>query len=174
MQPVQRIRCRGHGGVAAEGSVGGLQVVVNGLGHPDHRHPLFRGETVGDFQAAVASYGDMAGKTHAGKGLHDPVGNIAKLHLAGQVFHRHGKGVALVGGAEDGAAGGGDVLDDFRGEADKFVRVEQTLVAAVTAVYLPAPVVGGFGYGVNDGVESGGIAAAGGYDDFFHLLGLVQ
>ena len=69
--------------------------------------------------------------------------------------------IAPVGGAEDGAAEVGDAADVLGAEAHHTVEGEQSFVAALDPVDLPAPVVGGQHHRADDGIESGGVAAAG-------------
>ena len=107
------------------------------LGHADHRHS-FLGKTVGDLEAAVAAHGDVAEEAHSFEIIQDFIGDVNDLDLPGKVFHRFGEGVALVGGAEDGAALGEDALHVLRVQANEVVLVEQSAVAGAAAVDLPA------------------------------------
>jgi hypothetical protein len=54
---VDRVGCRGDGGIEAEGDVGGRQIVVDGLGHGHDLHALVK-EFERDLLRAVATHGD--------------------------------------------------------------------------------------------------------------------
>ena len=73
--------------------------------------------------------------------------------------------VAAVGGAEDGAAEVGDAADGGGIQRHDPVVAEQAAEPAPDAVALPAALVRGEHHGPDDGVEPGGVAAAGGDGD---------
>ncbi len=104
MQLVNRLSGGGYGSITAKGTLCGQEVVVDGFGNTYNRH-AFLCKTMRNLKATVTTHGNMAEKTHTGKILNHSVGNIADLKLTGQVLNRHGKGVAFVGRAKDGAAG---------------------------------------------------------------------
>ena len=134
------------------------------LGTPTTGSPFFQ-QVVRDLQAAVAADGDQRVEA-AGAERRDQV--VGAVHL-GRGPSGCGVGpaerIAPVGGAEDGAAEMGDAADVRRGERHDAVVAEQAAVAALDAVALPAALVGGEHHGPDDGVESRGVAAAGGDGD---------
>ena len=57
VQPVDGLGGHGHGSVKAKGVVGGVDVIIDGLGHPDDRNPIIR-KPLRPFERALAADGD--------------------------------------------------------------------------------------------------------------------
>ena len=147
-------------GVKSEGDLGGGEIVVDGFRNADDLH-AFEEEFVGDFHGAIATDGDDGVNAEFGGIGEDLVGDVAgDLHavLDGFVL----KGIAAVGGAEDGAAAREDSADVFESEFSGTIGPDETVEAVGDAD--DSPLVfedGGFDGGADDGVEAGGVTAAG-------------
>ena len=155
-----------HGGVEAEGDVGAVDVVVDGLGQADDVQTLL-GEEVGRLVGAVAAeaeqtveLGVLVGLFH-GRDLVD----LVLFHHAHQL-----EGGAL--GAEDGAAQRQDAAEIVL--AHLLVFAGDEAVVAVQDAHdldvLAEPCIQGFGHAADGGVQAGTVAA-GGQDTntFFHI-----
>ncbi len=113
LQPVYGLGGDAHGGVEAEGAVGGRDVVVDGLGDADDGHTRVR-QHPGGREGALAADRDQC--VHA----------VTAAQL-GAVLRRFAQPVALQpGGAEDGAAAGEDAADRVEVEGAE-VAVEEAL-----------------------------------------------
>ncbi len=152
VQPVDRLGGDGHRGVEAEGVVGGVQVVVDGLRHADHLHALAvqRG---GHAERVLAADGDQGVHPEVRQVLLDPRHAALDLHRVG------------AGGAEDRAAAGQDAahgLDLERpGQA-----LERTAPAVAEADELVAVLLDAFAdHRPDDGVQAGAVAPAGEHSD---------
>ena len=77
------------------------------------------------------------------------------------------KRIAAVDGAEDRAAEPEDAGDVARRQQPRLFRIDQAVEAVLEADDLDAGVVGRLDDGADDGVEAGGVAAAGEHADFF-------
>src|SRR6202034_2053705 len=101
VQPVDGLHRDVHRGVEAERVVGGAQVIVDGLGHADHLHPLLV-QPGGDTQSVLPADRDQRIHAQAGQVVLDPV----------QAGPASGRGALAQGvgarRAEDGAAAGQD------------------------------------------------------------------
>ena len=155
-----------HGGVEAEGDVGAVDVVVDGLGQADDVQTLL-GEEVGRLVGAVAAeaeqtveLGVLVGLFH-GRDLVD----LVLFHHAHQL-----EGGAL--GSEDGAAQRQDAAEIVL--AHLLVFAGDEAVVAVQDAHdldvLAEPSIQGFGHAADGGVQAGTVAA-GGQDTntFFHI-----
>lgn len=164
-------RC-GDGGVKTEGTVRGLQIIINGFGNADNRHTHFS-ETMRYFQTPVPADSDMTAKAHAFECGHHLVRDIHQLFLVGKILHGHGKGISLIRCAEDRAAGGGDAFNIRGHQADHLIPVQKSPVAVPTAVDLPAEFGCGLHYRKNHRVQAGRISPACGNHYFTHYIHLV-
>jgi hypothetical protein len=165
VQAVQAFGGKGHGGVEAESGEGLVQVVVDGLGHADHPQALLV-QRVGNRQRAVAADGDQRIELLHRKVVEDFPRAVHVLGSAVGHLHREMQRVALVGGAQDGAAQVGDTTHPVLGEAEHpalgVALGEQDAVEAVPdAITLPAPVDRGNDDRADHRIETGGVAPAG-------------
>ena len=160
VQLVDRLGGGADGGIEAEGLLGALHVVVDRLGHADHGQSL-PGQVPRDLHAAVAANGDERVESARAERRDQLVGAVGLPARPIGVGDDVAEWIALVGGAEDGAAEMHDAADVLGSEAHHAVEREQPFVTALDPVYLPAPVMGGEHDGPDDGIESGGVAAAG-------------
>ena len=167
VNPVDHLGGNVHGGVEAEGHVGAVNIVVNGLGQADDVQPLLA-EQVGGFVGAVAAQGEQAVQLqvliillHGGDLVH-----LVVPHHTHQL-----EGGAL--GAEDGAA--------HRQNTGKFVwlhhpriAVDQAVIAVGDAYDLHIvahALIQRLGHAAQGGVQAGAVAA--GSKDaytFFHTF----
>ena len=115
VQPVDRLHGDVHGRVEAEGVVGGAQVVVDGLRHPDDGNPLLA-EHGGDAEGVLAADDDQRVDAEAGQVVLDPLDAVA---AAARALQRVGPGRA-----EDRAAERQDAADrlDVQGHRVAFER----------------------------------------------------
>ena len=160
VQFIDRLRRCGHRRVEAEGDDRAGQVVIDRLGHAHHRHP-HPGEAVGDTQGAVAADGDQDVQAQAPEVAEDPCGDIPNLGLADGVLDRHRERIPLVRRAEDRAAQRDDACHFLRRQPGDLIGIQQAVITGMDAVNLPAAAVGCHRHGIDDGVESGCIPAAG-------------
>ena len=165
VQAVQALGGKAHGGVKTKGGEGFVQVVVNGLGHAHHAQ-AFLVQGVGNGERTIPANGHQGVNFVGGKVFQD----VARaVHLTdAAVGHFDGKvqRVALVGGAQNGAATVADAAHGVARQAGHAaLRValgkQNAVEPVMNAVALPAPVVGGNGHGLNDGIKARGIATAG-------------
>ena len=163
VQAVEALGGKAHGRVEAEGGVGLVQVVVDGLGHAHHPEALL-GQGVGDGEGAIPADGHQGVQLPAAEVLQDL---IRAVHFPqGAVGHPDGEvqGVALVCGAKDGAAQVGDAPHPLPGELEHAplgvaLGEQDAVVALVDPVDLPAQVGGRDDRGPDDGVEARRVAA---------------
>ena len=155
-----------HSGVEAEGDVGAVDVVVDGLGQTDDVQPLLR-EEVGGLVGAVAAEAEQAVQLGVLVGLFHG-GDLVDLVL---FHHAHElEGGAL--GAEDGAAQRQDAAEIVLGHL--LVIAGDEAVVAVEDAHdldvLAEPCIQGLCHAADGGVQAGTVAA-GGQDanTFFHL-----
>jgi hypothetical protein len=138
------------------------------LGTPTTRSPS--GQRVGDGERAVAADGHQGVEFLHREVLQDLVRAVHVLDAAVRHLHREVQRIALVRGAQDGAAQVGDAAHPVAGEAEHaavgVALGEQDAVEAVAnAVALPAAVDRGHDDGADDGVEARGVAPAGAHGD---------
>ena len=133
------------------------------FGHADDGDAL-QVELVRDAERAVAADDDQRVQPHLVERLDHPI-RVVDLALGrvDRVLER----VAVVGGAEDGAAQPQDAGDVLRRQRPRPRRVEQAVEAVFEADDLDAGVERGLDDGADDGVEAGGIAAAGEHANTF-------
>ena len=145
------------GGLEAEGLVGAVDVVVDGLGQGDDVHPRVL-EQLGALLGAVAAQDHQAVQIQAVVGVqhggHHVVAVLVHNGLAGDVL--------LAGGAQDGAALGDDA-GEVTGLHKFVVPLHQTPVAVVHAEDLDIVHVleQGFTHAPDGGVEPLAVTAAG-------------
>jgi hypothetical protein len=172
VQLVERLDHGAHRGVEAERVDRARDVVVDRLRHAHHVHPA-PDELLGDLERAVAADRDDRVDAERARVGHQLVGavdvDVAAVGLAHRVVER----AAAVGRAEDGAAQVGDAAHRLGGERDDLVLAEEARVAALDAEHVPAARVGGEDGGADDGVQPGGVAAAGGESDA-HRMGSAR
>ena len=152
-----------HGALEAEGHVGAVDVVVDGLGQVDDVEALFAQE-VGRLLRAVAAEDDQTVQTQLVVVL------LHGLDLVQTLFVRHAHHLeGLAGGAQYGAALGEDAGKVARGQ-HAVVAIDQALVAVHEAVDLKLGevVAQALHHAAHGGVERLAIAAAGQKSDPFH------
>jgi hypothetical protein len=98
--------------------------------------------------------------------LQDFARKIHVLRRAIGHFHREMQGIALVGGAQDGAAQVSDATHPFPGEAEHAtIRIafgkKNAVEAFANAVAFPTAIGGGNRHRPDHGIETRGVAAAG-------------
>ncbi len=169
VQTVDRLGGDADRRIETEGDDGAPHVVVDGLGHADHRHAFF-GEAVGDLQATVAADGHQRIEAQPAEVVHHLVRQIALFPFAGRVADRHHEGVSLIGGPQDGATDAGDAVHLLRCQVDDLIGVQQAGIATFDAVNFPLPIVGGHGDRLDDGVQARRVATAGIDADLHSLL----
>ena len=165
VQAVQAFGGKRHGGVKAKGGEGFVQVVVNRLGHAHHAQ-AFVVQRIGNGERAVATHRHQRINALALEIAQDVIGAVHFFDTAVFLRHRKAERVALVGGAQNGAAQVGNAAHIVAGEgAHPAVRVALGLQDAVEAVAdahtFPSAQGGGQHRGADHRVESGGVAAAG-------------
>ena len=160
-----------HGGVEAEGHVGAVDIVIDGLGQADDVQALLREQVCG-FVGAIAAQaqqavqlGFLVGLFHGGDFI-----NVVVLHHA-----HHFKGGAL--GAQNGAAQRQDAAEVVLTHLF-VIAVDETAVAVQDAHDLHILAHAGiqrFGYAADGGVQTRTITA-GGQDSntFFHSKALFH
>ena len=155
-----------HGGMEAEGDIGAVDVVINGLGQADDVQPLLR-EEVGGLVGAVAAQAEQAVQ------LRVLVGLFHGRDLVDLVLFHHPhqlEGGAL--GAQDGAAQGQDAPEVVLGHL-LVLAVDEAVVAVQDAhdLHIIAhPGIQGLCHAADRCVQARAVAA-GGQDanTFFHL-----
>ena len=154
VQPVDGVRGDHHRGVEAEGEVGGVDVVVDGLGHADDRQALLV-HARGGRERPLAADGDDGA---------DAVALHRALHPLQAVLHLEGVDAA---GAEDGAAAVQDAARRLAGEPE-VVILQQALPPVAQAHHLEAVLRAPAHHGANDGIESRAIPSTGEHG-YFHM-----
>ena len=157
---VDRVGGRAHGGVEAEGDLGGAEIVVDGLGHAHDLHALLK-QFLGDGLRSVAADGDHRINAQFPRIGHHFIGDIELLFLA-VLYRFEFERAAAIGGAEDGAAAGQNAADLFKGEFERLLRPDQAVKAIGNADDLPLVLQdGGLHRGTNHCIEAGSISASG-------------
>ncbi len=168
----------GHGGgverrVKAEGDIGAVQVVVDGLGNADDGQAVFFKKKLGDALRAVAADGQQHVDPVAFDGLHGLGRHVPGLLPAARRFLGEAEGIVAVGGSQDGTAPGQDPRNVRQLEFADIV-VDQAGIAVEDAADLDTEFPpGGIDHGADDRVQTRAIAAPGQdpqFPDFFHLL----
>ena len=146
-----------HRGVEAETAGRAPDVVVDGLGHADHRD-AHQVELMRDLQRAVAADDDQRVQLHLREGLDHAFGVVGMAPPVGDgIFER----VAAIGRAEDGAAQPQDAGDVPGRQQPRARRVEQSVKAVLEPDDLDSGVERRLDHRTNDRVEAGRVAAAG-------------
>ena len=131
-------------------------VVVDGLGHAHDRNPELD-EAMGNGERAVAADDDQRVEREAPDRRQAPVREIdAAIRCEGGRER-----VAAVGRAENRAAHAEDARDVVRTQHARASLVYEAVEAVFEADALPAEVRSGLHDRADDGVEAGGVAAAG-------------
>ena len=175
VQAVDALGGEGDGGVEAECQGRGLEVVVDGLGHADDAKALLV-KLVGDGEAAVSADGDDGVDVVLTDATDDLVGEVHFFFGAVGLRDDATKRIAAIGGAEDGAAEVGNLADGgamqlHESAVAEALGLEDAVVAFANADDVPAEAAGGVHGSVNDGVEAGGVSAAGVDGDFLNDVG---
>ena len=163
VEPVEGLGGHGQGGVEAEGAVTAPQVVVDRLGHPD-RPDAVAGQLAGDPLAALAADHDQGVDA-------EPLGVGGQLLVGGRVadplaLDPHGREVALVGGAEDGAAPVQQPADRRAVQGPGAGPADQALEALLDAEHRPAVVdLGRPDHRADDRVQPRCVATTGEHPD---------
>ena len=162
-------------GVETECQGRGFEVVVDGLGHADDTKALLV-ELIGDGEAAVSANGDDGVDVVLTDATDDLIGEIHFFPGAVGLRDDTTKRIAAIGGAQDGAAEMGNFADGRAMELHESAVVEafgfeDTVVAFANADDVPAEAAGRVNGSVNDGVEAGGVSAAGVDGDFLNGIG---
>ena len=157
VQPIDGLGGECDGGVESETVRRAGDVVIDGFRHADDRNPAL-GELMCDGQRAVAADDHERVEPHLAERLHDAVGIVA-----GPVgsLDGMGEGIAAIGRAENRAAEAQDAGDVARRERPRSTWLDQTVEAVFEADALDAGVAGGLDDGTDDGVQAGGVTAAG-------------
>ena len=109
-------------------------------------------------ERAVAADDDQRAEFHLVEHFEDAVGIVPRA--VGGLDHL-GERIAAVHGAENGSAEPQDAGHIARREHARAARLDQTVEAVLDADALDAAVGGRLHDGADDGVEAGGVAAAG-------------
>ncbi len=165
MQAIQTLRCKADGRIETEGGEGLVQVVVDRLGHTHHPQPLLV-QGIGNGQRAIATNRNQCVDLLPGKKRQDVPRKIHVLRRAIGHFHRKMQGIALVGGAEDGAAKVSDATHPVPREAEHAtIRItfgkKYAVETFANSVAFPTPMGSGNCHRPDHGIEARGIAAAG-------------
>ncbi|OIQ65343.1 hypothetical protein GALL_531000 [mine drainage metagenome] len=165
VQAVQALGGETNCRVKAEGGERFVQVVVNGFGHTHHTQ-AFLMQGVGNGQRAVAANGHQCVNLVRGKVSQDFVRAVDFAHAAVGHFDREVQRIALVGGAQHGAAQVTDaahlVARQTQHPAVSIALGKQDAVETVAdAIAFPAPVGGRNHHRLDHRVESGCVTPAG-------------
>ena len=158
-----------HGGLEAEGGIGAVNVVIDGLGQGDHVHAGVR-DQLGALLGAVAAHDHQAVQVQAVVGvLHggdEAVAVLINNVLAGDI--------ALAGSAQNGAALGQDA-GKVLGRHEFIVALDQAPVAVIHAedFHIIQLLIQGLAHAPDGSVETLAIAAAGDQGDADHSLHCV-
>jgi len=158
-QVVERGGGRLHRGLEADGDFGEAEIVVDGLGDRHQRDAALPRQVVQDAQAAVAADADQGFEPELAVAVDDLVGAVDQMAVGGG----EGEGIALVGGAQDGAALAQHVgAQHLRPQLHRIHRPGQQAGGAVAdAHHRPAQRPGPAIDRANHRIEAGAIAAAG-------------
>ena len=132
-------------------------IVVDRLGHADERNALLV-ELVGDGECAVAADADQRIELHLLEHLQH---TIAVVVGAGWRDNRLDERIAVIDGAENGAAETKDAGDVARCERSRFLRVNQPVEAVFESDHFDAGVARRLDDGANDCVQARSITASG-------------
>ena len=158
VEAVEGIDNGADGAVEAEGEGGGAEVIIDGFWHANDG-PAFPVELEAGGERAVAADDDESGDAefvHGFFGLGDDFGrDFGDVSLAD-----FGSEMAFIGGAEDGAAEFEDADGVLGLEYGEIAGWQETLEAVAEADDFPAELVGGTDDAMDDGIESGAVAAA--------------
>ena len=161
VQLVDRFHGRVDGRVETERRHRAGDVVVDRLRHADHAHAL-GGELRSNLQRPVAADRDDRFDAQIARVLHELIRAIHILPRPIGLQHRIRERAATIRRFDDRAALIGDPPHAVLGERDDLVLAKEPGVAALNAKHIPAAGTGRKHRSPNDGVESRGVAAAGG------------
>jgi len=164
VEPVDALGGERDRGVEAERDDRLVQVVVDGLGHPDDFEPL-ADQLHRDGQRTVAADGHQGVDLLPAEVVDDLAGAVHLVELTVGARNRVLGGIAPVGGAQDRAAQVGDPAHRVGGQPDHaavrvLLRTENAVVAVTDAPHLPAAVERGDDRRADHRVETGRVAAA--------------
>ena len=163
VEAVHGLGRHGHRGLKAERVVGGLEVIVDGLRHGDHRDAEVA-EALGDLERAVAADGNDAVDAELGNVRHDLGRTILRAAPSVRVF----EGIAAVRRAQQCAPFGKDAADALQRQRHDRLR-EQSLETELDSDHLEVVFADQRARGrADDSIESRTVAAAGKESDSLH------
>ncbi len=171
VEAVKRVGHALHRRIETEGGGGGGEIVVDRLRHADARHAVFK-ELVGGGQGTIAADTDQRADAEVLQSFFRLVDDrLRNDRLFAQALL--GDEAALVGGADDRAAGGGDPLGVVQGENTIVDRREESLIAVDETEDLPAQIMGRRDRRADNRVQAGTVPAAGEHADTKTLHGFM-
>jgi hypothetical protein len=166
---IDRLGRGAHRGVEPESRQGSRDVVIDGLGDADDRQSLLP-QLVGNEQTAVAPDGNQGIEPAGVEGGNELVGPI-DFDLGPVLGHPAiPERIPPVGGAQNGSAQVGDALHLAGAQAQDTFIFQEAVEPPADAIGLPAALIGGKDNGPDDGIEAGGVTAAG-RDGYAHRGG---
>jgi hypothetical protein len=145
--------------VKTESDFGGVEIVINGFGDADDVDASTR-EIAGDVLGAVTADDDHGFNAKAASVIHTKIGIVVNDFLA--IFGRYvGKGIATIGGAEDGAATRKNTADGFLRHFLCAFRPDEAIEPVADPDHTHVVFIdGGANDGADDGIETWCVAAA--------------
>ena len=147
------------GGVKAKGHIGSGKIVVNRLGHANHRQAFGR-QFQPDLLRPITTDDNQGVQSHDLCVLDDLVGEILGSALA--VFaYAILEGIAAIRGAQDGAAAWENAAHVIQQERTTLLRPDEAVKTIMDANYIETILEdGGLYSSANDRVEAGTISSA--------------